>query len=94
MIDTQLGRRNLSPMQRVAVTEKYRPMFEKKARENMATSTGGSNPQLSANLPKAEQKVDTRKELSKLAGVGERTYGKAAAILSSDNDEVKTKVKF
>jgi len=32
--DGQLGRRNLSPIQRVAVTEKYRPVFEKKAQEN------------------------------------------------------------
>ncbi len=97
MIDTQLGRRNLSPMQRVAVTEKYRPMFEKKARENLekaGESFGIGKEKPLANLPNPIEKVDTRKELSKLAGVGERTYGKAAAILSSDNDEVKTKVKF
>lgn len=32
---------------------------------------------------------ETREQLSKLAGVGERTYGKATAILNSDNEEIK-----
>ena len=30
----QLGRRNLSPIQRIAVAEKYRPIYEKQAKEN------------------------------------------------------------
>ena len=34
MLDIQLGRRNLSPIQRIAVAEKYRPIYEKEAREN------------------------------------------------------------
>ncbi len=34
MLDIQLGRRNLSPIQRIAVTEKYRPIYEKQAKEN------------------------------------------------------------
>lgn len=34
MLDIQLGRRNLSPIQRIAITEKYRPIYEKEAREN------------------------------------------------------------
>jgi len=31
MLDIQLGRRNLSPIQRIAVAEKYRPIYEKQA---------------------------------------------------------------
>lgn len=34
MLDIQLGRRNLSPIQRIAITEKYRPIYEKQAKEN------------------------------------------------------------
>ena len=34
MLDIQLGRRNLSPIQRIAVAEKYRPLYEKEAKEN------------------------------------------------------------
>jgi hypothetical protein len=46
-----------------------------------------------ANLPKlGNEKIDTRKELSKLANVGERTYGKAVDILHNNNEEVKQKV--
>lgn len=34
MLNIQLGRRNLSPIQRIAVAEKYRPIYEKQARLN------------------------------------------------------------
>ena len=37
MLDIQLGRRNLSPIQRIAITEKYRPIYEKQAKENQGT---------------------------------------------------------
>ena len=35
MLDIQLGRRNLTPIQRIAVAEKYRPIYEKQAKENL-----------------------------------------------------------
>jgi len=31
MLDIQLGRRNLSPIQRIAIAEKYRNIYEKQA---------------------------------------------------------------
>ena len=34
MLDIQLGRRNLTPIQKIAITEKYRPIYEKQAKEN------------------------------------------------------------
>ena len=40
MLDIQLGRRNLSPIQRIAVAEKYRPIYEKQARLNKQASGG------------------------------------------------------
>ena len=58
MLDIQLGRRNLSPIQRIAVAEKYRPIYEKIAKENL--STGGRNGGLTTqnkplvNLPKTK----------------------------------------
>ena len=81
MIDGQLGRRNLTPIQRVAVTEKYRPVFEDEANKNKQIAAQKMNNTFSADLPKTISPVDTRKELAKLAGVGERTYGKATACL-------------
>jgi hypothetical protein len=84
MIDGQLGRRNLSPIQRVAVTEKYRPVFEEKAKENISLNGGDKKSPLQ-NSATPIKKIDVRKELAKLAGVGERTYGKATAILNNKN---------
>ena len=40
MLDIQLGRRNLSPIQRIAVAEKYRPIYEKQARERQSKAGG------------------------------------------------------
>lgn len=35
MLDIQLERRNLSPIQKIAVAEKYRPIYEKQAQDNL-----------------------------------------------------------
>lgn len=40
MLDIQLGRRNLSPIQRIAVAEKYRPLYEKQAKEQQSKYYG------------------------------------------------------
>ena len=89
MIDEQLGRRNLSQAQRVAVTEKYRPKFEEKAKESYEQNVGRPTKEKStANLPTIN-KVNTRAELSTLANVPERTYDKIKTVLDSGNEEVK-----
>ena len=41
MLDIQLGRRNLTPIQKIAITEKYRPIYEKQAKENQRLASGG-----------------------------------------------------
>jgi len=93
MIETQLGRRNLTPIQKIAITEKYRERYEKKAEENLSKAGQSYSPKEgSANLPKVTEKMDVRKELAKLADVGDRTYGKGAKVLQSDNEDVKAKV--
>jgi hypothetical protein len=93
MIDGQLGRRNLNTMQRVAITEKYRPALEAKAKENLKEFRGNQyTGAISANLPKVQEPINTRAELAKLANTKERTYSKAVAILNSENEEVKQKV--
>ena len=99
MLDIQLGRRNLSPIQRIAITEKYRPIYEKQARENL--SLGGRNGGLS-NLSKpsqksskalsVENKIDVRAKLAETAGVSTDTYSKGKKILDSGNEEVKNAV--
>lgn len=56
MLDIQLGRRNLSPIQRIAVAEKYRPLYEKEAKENKSKAGGDKKSteykkSVTANLP-------------------------------------------
>lgn len=92
MLDIQLGRRNLSPIQRIAIIEKYRPIFEKQAKKNLITSTGGSNPQPLPNLVNPENKIDTTKKLADLADVGKETYRMGVKVLNSNNEDVKQRV--
>lgn len=94
MLDIQLGRRNLSPIQRIAIAEKYRSIYEKQARENQSKA-GGDKKSLSQNSSKAvdpENKIDVRAKLAETAGVSTDTYSKGKKILDSDNEEVKDKV--
>lgn len=102
MLDIQLGRRNLSPIQRIAVAEKSRGIYEKQAKENQ--SEGGGDKK-SKNYKKSvvmnssqaifddkERNPTVRKILSDVAGVSEDTYSKGKKILDSDNEEVKQAV--
>lgn len=91
MLDIQLGRRNLSPIQRIAVAEKYRSLYEKQARERQGTRTDLKDnfvPNLAQSKP--DNRVNTK--LAEVAGVGKETYRMGAKILNSDNEEVKNAV--
>lgn len=98
MLDIQLGRRNLSPIQRIAVAEKYRPIYEKQAKENQSKAGkeyGNGIEKLSQNSSKAiskEEKIDVRAKLAETAGVSTDTYSKGKKILDSENEEVKNAV--
>lgn len=101
MLDIQLGRRNLSPIQRIAVTEKYRPIYEKQAKEQQSRAGkeyGNGGSKLTANLPQAstitnkDRNPTTDKKLSDIAGVSEKTYRMGAKVLNSNNEDVKQRV--
>lgn len=101
MLDIQLGRRNLSPIQRIAITEKYRPIYEKQAKDNLKLASGGDRRsdefkknQGVVNLPQVdkERNPTTSEKLASVAGVSEKTYRMGAKILNSDNEEVKNAV--
>ena len=92
MLDIQLGRRNLTPIQKIAATEKYRPIYEKQARENLKLATGGDRKsedfkknQGLTNLSKVDSTIDTTQELANIAGVSRTTYRMGAKILNSDD---------
>lgn len=101
MLDIQLGRRNLSPIQRIAIAEKYRGIYEKQAKENLKLASGGDRRseefkknQGVVNLPHVdkERNPTTSEKLASVANVSEKTYRMGAKILDSNNEEVKEKV--
>lgn len=99
MLDIRLGRRNLSPIQRIAVAEKYRPIYEKQAKENLKEGgrKGGlansSKPsQNSSKASNINNNIDVRAKLAETAGVSTDTYSKGKKILDSDDEELKQEV--
>ena len=103
MLDIQLGRRNLSPIQRIAIAEKYRSLYEKqalinkqnamsKARRNNQNNKGEQFSQNSTTTVNPQNKIDVRAKLATTAGVSTDTYSKGAKILNSDNEKVKNAV--
>ena len=91
MLDIQLGRRNLSPIQRIAVAEKYRPIYERQALLNKSLNGGDkkSESQISTTPIPKENKIDVRAKLAKTAGVSTDTYSKGKKILDSGNEKLK-----
>lgn len=97
MLDIQLGRRNLTPMQRINISEKYRYIYEKQAKENQSNAgkeygLGGTKLMTKSSealgLNKKDPNPTVRKQLADLAGVSEDTYRKGVAILNSGNEEL------
>lgn len=95
MIRAQLGRRNLSPLQRIKLVEKYRPIYEKQARENKSSNGGDkkSESEKSTTPIKPKEKIDVRAKLASDAGVSTNTYSKGKKILDSNNTELIRQVE-
>lgn len=95
MLDIQLGRRNLTPIQRIAVAEKYRPIYEKQAKENLKQA--GNNYGIGKEKPLTDlsnpiSTVDTTQKLADVAGVSRTIYRMGAKVLNSSNEDVKQRV--
>ena len=84
MLEQQLGRRNLSDIEKYEIVQKFKSVFEQKAKQNQ--SLGGKG---LANL----SKVNTRKQMAKATGVSEGSYRKIDAVMQSDNEELKQKLR-
>lgn len=91
MIETQLGRRNLTSFQKILIAEKYRPIFEKKAKANQSMAGGYKNIK-GCNDKVHIEKVDTRQSLANLAGISPNSYGKGAKIIKSDRSDIIEKL--
>lgn len=89
MINTQLGRRNLPPQQRIAVVKKIEKKIQEQAKITQGTRTDLTS---SPNGEKVITSTRTDKELAKLAGVGTGTVARFNKVMNSDDDELKKKV--
>ncbi len=90
MILNQFGRRNLSNYQRSVLALELEEVFKEKAQKSKAEKVSHfrNTGEVLATLPKP----DTRKELSTVAQVGERTLDKVKKIQAKAPEEVKAKL--
>lgn len=89
MLDIQLGRRNLSPIQRIAIAEKYRSIYEKQARENSLNNLKQNQLSEKSNLTNRDNNKSTNDKLAEIANVKPTTYKMGAKILDSDDENSK-----
>lgn len=100
MLENQLARRNLQTIQRIAIAEKYRPIYEKQAKANQSLGGGDKRSEnyqksVEPNLTQAVDKkrnLTTDEKLSKISGVKKTTYKMGAKVLKSDNEDLKQRV--
>ena len=95
MLDIQLGRRNLSPIQRTAIAEKYRSIYEKDAQKRLEEGRikGGQIKSNSSTQNFVESKTSTNRsenetnaKLAKIADVKPTLYKMGAKILNLDRE--------
>ena len=99
MINTQLGRRNLPPAQRISVVDKFKKKIQEQAAMNKSDAIAESNKNRSSNVLQMEkneiskkERIHTDKELAKMAGVGTGTIARYNRVMNSDDEELKKKV--
>lgn len=94
MINTQLGRRNLPPAQRLAVMDKFKKKIQEQARERQseAGKEFGNGKNSSSPNGEKQKNIHTDKELAKMAGVGTGTVARFNKVMNSDDEELKKKV--
>lgn len=92
IIKTQFGRRSINHATRAMLALELEPLIAEQAKRNQATSSGGIKPQLLVNSPKAENKINTRKEVANLAKVSESTIKEVKKVKESGNKEVIDKM--
>ena len=84
-------------IQKIAIAEKYRPIYEKQAKANQGTRNDLKN-NFTVKLPESNDDTDisrnptTAEKLASIANVSEKTYRMGAKILNSDNEKLKQEV--
>lgn len=90
MINTQLGRRNLPPAQRLMVMDKFKKKIQEQAKENQSLGGGDKKSDFAKNRfsPIGEKRsvTHTDKELAKMAGVGTGTVARFNRVMNSADE--------
>ena len=96
MLDIQLGRRNLSPIQRIVVAEKYRPFYKKKEKQEQGTRNDLDNNFVSkltqSEKAKRYEENKTNKKLAQIADVKPTLYKMGAKVINSNKENIKQRV--
>lgn len=99
MINTQLGRRNLPPAQRISVVDKFKKKIQEQAAMNKSDAIAESNKKRASNVLQMEkdetnkkERIHTDKELAKMAGVGTGTIARYNRVMNSDDETKQRKV--
>ena len=104
MINTQLGRRNLPPAQRIAVWDKFRRIVEDdnlkrkseagKIGANITNDkTGCVQLDTSRNSKPRDYSTNTRQQIAQKANVGSGTIARYDKVMNSNNEEIKKKME-
>lgn len=92
MFRHQLSRRNLTPAQRAEVALKLKPAIAERAtaaKADAGKSAGVGGKKVLTNSSKPISRVNTRKEVAKIAGVSEDTVRKTEVVLKEGTPEIK-----
>lgn len=89
MISTQLGRRNLDAVQRVAVVKKFEKKIQEQAKENMAIGGSADKKGSPNGETLIKKQTHTDKELAKMAGVGTGTIARYNRVMNSGDNDLK-----
>ena len=93
MIMHQFGRRNLSNYQRSVLALQLEDVFKDKAKENLSKAGSSYSPKEGSQISvKVPAKVDTQKELAKIANVSHDTIAKVKHIEAKATPEVKAQL--
>lgn len=91
IIQTQLGRRNLTTYQKGELALRFEPLIKAQAKEKQGQRTDLMNiPKNSAECPADSE---TRQQLGKLAGVSHDTIKKVKKLTESADDDTKQKLR-
>jgi phage N-6-adenine-methyltransferase len=83
IILNQFGRRNLPSHERARLALRLKPVIAEKAKENQYSGVNQYTESLSQNSVKPSARIDTQKELAKIAGVSHDTIAKVEKIEKS-----------